>query len=120
MSKLSPEELRKIVEEQLPGRRIVERPRGQDAAPTPASDAVTPDLATLRHKYFGDAAGPDRGAALARVAAADETPAAAAADADDAIVYVVPDTGRDERDRGPGPKAVVVSRATGKVVGLQG
>ena len=115
MAKLSDDELKRIVEERLPGRTVVRSaPARPDAGTWAPPDATTPDIAALRRKYLGDAA-----ASAARRDAGTYVPDAGAEGREAVIVPVESTHPRDAHERGPGTKGVVVSD-DGKVIGVQG
>jgi hypothetical protein len=127
MSKLSREELQKIIAEDLPGYRVAKEHEGsaEDAAPTDASinatvEADTPDISDLRtkylrDKYLGEAAGILETEDTAGIdSAAEENPS------EDEIVAVTPENPANPWDRGARPKATVVSAKEKKVIGQQG
>jgi hypothetical protein len=103
--------LRKIIEKEMPNYRLVEKL--ESPARSAVADAVTPDLATLRRKFLGQDAAAASPTRRARAAAAEEPQT----DENDAIVLVEPKSS-NPRDRGAGPKAVVISK--GKIIGMQG
>ena|SRR5437764_13071611 len=107
--RLSLEELQKIVERDLPGHEIVERPEEAKGYPAaPEADEVAPAIGALREKF-----------GLAEEA--DSAPGEDAADHPaDEIVTVRPKEGAAEAAAGPGLKAVVISGRERRVVGSQG
>jgi hypothetical protein len=127
MSKLSREELQKIIAEDLPGYRVANEDEGSVAdAPVfneginANAEAETPDLSELRvkylrEKYLGEAADNlETEAAPENDSAPEEDPT------EDEIVAVTPDNPAHPWDRGGRPKATVVSAKEKKVIGQQG
>ena len=110
MAKLSSEQKEKIVKKYLPGYKIVPEAREggtlTDDNPDRTVDAGTPDLEALKRKYFGD------------TGAVPDAVADSAADDDDELVQVEPETRSDPLDRGSRAKSIVISG--NEVKGSQG
>src|SRR5215208_2134693 len=107
MARLSKEELQRIVEAEVPGYTVAERPPESDAtASRVAPDASTPDVETLRQKYGGESAAP-RDEAPHNPGNPHDDPAEKPTDS--AIVIIEPKDASDDRDRDAGRKAVVIS-----------
>jgi hypothetical protein len=129
MTKLSKDELREIIAQQMPKYKLVDTPTppgAADGATTRAKpEGHTPGLDTLRKKYLRDkflsdapGGGHENGEPNGHRAAA-----AAAADAgedDTEIVIVEPKVAPHPLDRGSRPKAIVISTIQKKIVGEQG
>jgi hypothetical protein len=116
----SEEELARIVAREKPGYTLAERAPQADVLAAPA-DAVGPSLTTLRSKYARpDASFVDVSAAADHAPTATEPDAApTAATAEDALVVVRPSI-QDAYRGGPGPKAVLISGKTGRIIAEQG
>jgi hypothetical protein len=128
MSKLSREELQRIISEDLPGYRVAEKNEGAADSSTAASSAKvdiegeTPDLGALRVKYLREKyLGLGADSADVETDALEETAESAEANPDeDEIVAVTPENAAHPWDRGARPKATVVSGKEKKVIGQQG
>lgn len=120
MASRSPEEIARIIEEEMPGYTVAEQ-TPLAAAPVASPDAVGPSLGALRSKYAAaDATFVDVSAAASAGADEAATPGDAADDApEDALVVVTP-KGHDPYRAGPGPKAVLISGQTGRIIAHQG
>jgi hypothetical protein len=116
MAKLPPEEIERIVEEELPG-YTVERPGPPADAPGryEEADEASPGIDELRKRYGVE---PDD---VEGHANPDPQPdAGEAEDADDEIVAVRPKDPKDPWDHDARPKSVVISGKDRKIVGGQG
>jgi hypothetical protein len=122
--KLSKEDVRRIVEKQMPNFKVAQPPDAPDAdtvdrKPRAKPESHTPDEKTLRKKYLREKfiEGID-------TSSADEEPnGVAPADAtndDTEIVLVEPKRAPHPLDRGSRPKAVVISKKSKKIIGTQG
>lgn len=123
MSRLSDEALEQIIQQQMPGHRILRREpsaeqvsyAGVDAVPASVNtnaDAVSPDLEALKLKYLGSNY-------RSRSAGFDSRQADSSTTNDDSeLVIVHVDQPQDSFDPGPGPKGVIIK--DGKIIGQQG
>jgi hypothetical protein len=121
--KLSKEEVRRIIEEQMPNFRVVQtyESPGRDAngGKTRARpEAHTPDIKTLRRKYLREKF--LEGTDVLPANEPNEVPAADSAIDDTEIVLVEPKTAPHPLDRGSRPKTVVISTKDKKIIGTQG
>jgi len=136
MTKLTQDEIKHIVEQDLPAYKVYEGASGveggdlvNDFANFKSDDlaeASTPDIDTLREKYLGgkhletdSSSSPNDLNAIPDESVADD--AAGEGDpAEDEIIAVQPKVSGHPLDRGARPKAVVISGEEKKVVGEQG
>ena len=125
MSKLSREELQKIIAEDMPGYRIADEASAgvTDSGVQHSTSGVegeTPDLSELRikylrEKYLGLDSNPsDTGTTEEAEEAAEANPD------EDQIIAVKPEQTGHPWDRSTRPKATVVSAKEKKVIGQQG
>lgn len=113
MAKLPPEEIEKIVEDELPG-YTVERSAPTDAPTRHAeADEASPGIDELRKRYGVE---PD----VESHSGPEPEPDSAEEDPDDEIVAVRPKDARDPWDHDARPKSVVISGKDRKIVGGQG
>src|SRR5688572_20098196 len=103
--------VQEIVEQEMPNFRVLEPNPAAEPRPLASADATSPDLDALRRKFLGV----DAAASSTRTLDADE---AAGPEDDTEIVLTVP-RNADALNRGAGPKAAVVSKSKGKVIGSQ-
>ncbi|MBK9156428.1 MAG: hypothetical protein IPM25_19840 [Chloracidobacterium sp.] len=125
MSKLTAEEIKKIVQDHRPGSTVSglvgdERPgRALDSANLVETEASTPSISELRRKYLGDDAG-GGGSGLGNIADMRDSQGGSDEVADDEIVSVVPEASSRSWDAGSRPRAAVISGSEKKIVGEQG
>jgi hypothetical protein len=132
MIKLSSEEIKQIVAQDLPDYQLDEDSENRrlasdasDAADSPKNEQVeasTPNLESLRikylrEKYLGNSE-------QTNFAAAPENSAADASESDevaeDVIIAVKPKTANDAFDRSARPKVAIISGSEKKIIGQQG
>src|SRR5262245_53899812 len=120
MAKLTKEEMKDIVQRELPGYKLVEKGTQESADAHTTSGQVedgTPAVKALRRKYFGaeeDAFSP---ASDSQDAGADQP---ANNPDDDTIVNIERENRPDPLDRGTRAKAVVISGEKKRIIGSQG
>lgn len=119
MAKMKKADLEKIVERELPGRRIARKSEAAKDAPRPkpVSEARSPDLDTLRRKYLRRGRTQPASRQPRRPEVDDPRPTRAD---DDEIVAVEPKAPAHPWDRAARPKAVVISGRDKRIVGKQG
>ena len=113
--------VRKAVEREMPGYVVKKKPKAPRRASAAAStDAVSPDLETLRRRYLGGGAGADAAPASSPKSRTPRTHARSRYD--DEIVPVEPkDRSRDGRlPSGSRAKRVVYSGDSDEIIGRQG
>src|ERR671910_3643317 len=117
MAKLPPEEIRRIVEKDMPG-YTVEQASPPDEAPVPHEDAdeVSPGIDETRKRYGVEPEGSNPGHGDPKKPDAVD----AEEGADDQIVAVRPKKTKDPWDHDARPKSVVVSAKDRKIVGGPG
>src|SRR5437764_15322702 len=119
MSALSDEEIQQIIDEQLPGHVLVSAPApasGEtDAADGYAApEADTPDIAWIRRRYQGERSDAD-GLAGGDAGSAEN---GGSVSQGDTVAWVRPAGQVDALAPGPGPKAVIISSDSKKIVGM--
>jgi hypothetical protein len=112
MEPLSKQELEEIIERDLPGHELASDETYPADAPRVDAEEPGLDIAALRERFLGSAAGADD------IAALDAAPAAV--NEHDQVVAVRPKNGGDPFDQRARPKTVVISGRDRRVVGRQG
>src|SRR5262245_17400375 len=113
--------VQKAVEREMPGYVVRKKPR-KARQPAASTDAVSPDLETLKKKYLGDDSEPDAAGMPPPARARAQAKAKAKPSYDDEIVPVEPkDRSRDGRlPGGARAKRVVYSGDADEIIGRQG
>jgi len=130
MTKLTSEEIDRIVEHDIPEYRVdksVDHNTGRDSdgdsARAASVEESTPEIDELRKKYLGDSGEVFPSDSTAHTDSATDTAPSGSAmreEPQDEIVAVTPKESSHAWDRGARPKAAVISGSEKKVIGHQG
>ena len=126
MSKLSVDDIKQILEKDLPNYQLTREEEASmrdlgaaDKRSPPLAEVSSQNIASLREKYLGASEGADSGTSdVSAAAGSDENVSNDAAE--DVIVAVSPKTSSQPWDRGSRPKAAVISGSEKRVIGEQG
>ena len=130
MAQLSHNELQEIIDQDLPGYRVVERLTHAEDTPRPKADRSGPSISKLREKYLGarrtaGSRDDSENAESGDAPGASDEPGGTESDddpenAEDSIVVVERAETSDPFDHRSRPKTVVVSGKDRRVIGSQG